>query len=197
MPDYVLARHNGVNWEFSTLESKGRDNPVHTANYAEYPKFKVQSMNAQLVPAAGFVGAPPLFTAHFLGVTALRSHLVSSASRAVRTRWFNHRAPNIDAPVPDRWGIEFAAAHYSALLYRLGLEDLGNALGKTLVLPPEFASVDSDVQALRDPDVPPQRFDLAPILEGTYVRRRSRGDFNSPILTDGTLKVLKVLADTA
>ncbi|MFM0141273.1 hypothetical protein [Paraburkholderia sp. RL18-085-BIA-A] len=194
MPDYVLARQNGTTWEFSTLESKGRDRPVNTSSYGEYSKFKVQSMNAQLSPASGIVGPPPPFTAHFLAVTSLRSSLVSESGRAVRMRWFNHKAPDVNESVPDNWGIEVVAAHYGAHLVRLGLDELGTTLGNAII-GAQTGVDDANVAELRNLKVDPRRFGLRRIAGDSFVRDANAKDFGSPILFDGTFSLIQRIAD--
>ena len=104
MPDYVIARQNGAGaFEFSTLESKGRDVPVDQNAYPEYAIMKTQSQNARIVvnpnlgaAAAAAAGPPPVLTRRILSLVAIRPKTVQRETRALRCRWTNHRNPGTD-----------------------------------------------------------------------------------------------------
>ncbi|WP_322094464.1 hypothetical protein [Paraburkholderia bannensis] len=193
MPDYIVARlENGV-WKFATVESKGRDSAVHTAKYGEYSKFKIQSMNAQLVPNPAFMGPAPAFAAHFLGVTAIRGKAVRTDTRSVRARWFNHRQMDDIADVPDRWGVEFVAGYYSAILFRLGFTRLGNALGAARLEPERQRDGSEDLGAILNGADISSRFGLYETADHIFSAESLSGGVYRPVITEKALDAVKLM----
>lgn len=133
MPDYVIARQiNGGAFEFATLESKARNEPVDTGTYGQFEKFKLQAENASIVAKPGAPPAPVL-ARKVLSLVAVRPQMKKLRTRVLRCRWANHRVAEGDsAPVSDRDGLRFVVASTAVHLHNAGFRELADALARCL-----------------------------------------------------------------
>lgn len=176
MPDYVIARQNGAGvFEFSTLESKGRDVAVDQNAYPEYVTMKEQSQNARIVvnpnlgaAAAAAAGPPPVLTRRILSLVAIRPKTVQPQTRALRCRWTNHRNPAADGTVSDADGLRFVVASYAVMLHNVGFASLAEGIAMALGMDDEgyVAPGDATSWIPKDFGLVDRGFDLYALHQG-------------------------------
>lgn len=125
MPDFLLGQTVGGITAFSSMEAKGRDDPLDTPNFSVFEEFKRQAENIQLQDEAGLV--VPLHR-KILSVVAVRPTLVVPANRELKCRWFNHAEPPFDAP--PGFLTQMALTQAKLLIWRLFGRDLWRYLGR-------------------------------------------------------------------
>lgn len=140
MPDFLLGETSGGITSFSSMEVKGRDAPLDTANLASYEDFKRQSENIQL---CDLVGTPFPLQRKILSVVAVRPSLINHSNREIKCRWFNHSETKKNVPRGSL--AQIALTHCSILLFRLfGIQieldpySSGHILLDTPQLSPDF-----------------------------------------------------------
>lgn len=138
MPDYVIARQVGPagQFEFSTMEAKGRGAAVDQATYPRYAAMKAQAQNANIVSNPDVAGGvpPPQLTRKILSLVAIRPKMIGDKTRALRCRWTNHRDPQALRTVSDAEGLRFVAASYAVMLQNSGFFRLADAIAACIRL---------------------------------------------------------------
>lgn len=114
MPDFLMVSAQGPQTTFSSMEVKGRRNPIDTANFSEFPDMKEQSQNIQMIDRSG--NQIPLIR-KILSVVAVRPDLATPSYRELKCRWFNHAEPPIGAPAGAL--AQAASIQCVLMLYRL------------------------------------------------------------------------------
>lgn len=184
MPDLVLVDWDPAdNPRFSVLEAKGKDKPIDTDAYFEYPKWKHQAENARLVAvrSLGAPATPPLVFRKILSVVAVRPKLKFQDGRKIQCRWFNERNDE-NVRIPNAWALEAIAIHYSYCVRKLGFYELSDAIDAALLrleVPANLAAMAPSHPKLRGMRFPP----------------RIPHDELVPFMTLETLKLIRMLVD--
>jgi hypothetical protein len=183
MPDFLLGTTVGGVTSFSSMEVKGRDSPLDTANFSAYGDFKRQSENIQLRDAAGLV--VPL-QRKILSVVAVRPTLVNPANRELKCRWFNHA--DLPDETPPGFLTQITVTQCSVLIRRL--------FGIWPRLPLIWHTKDGPSVGRVAPHLLAV-FDLEPV-DGGYIRPSTVQDRSPwrPFISHDTLDLLEALWHT-